>query len=49
MGPEFDGVASHRDDWPEQRAFRSSSASPIDVASALHESGAQVLVNYLPV
>ena len=26
MGPEFDGVAAHMEDWPEERAFRSADA-----------------------
>ena len=49
MGPPLDGVAPHMADYPEERAFRLSDARPVDVARRLRESGAEVLVSYLPV
>ncbi len=49
MGPPLDGVALHMADYPEERAFRLSDARPVDVARRLRESGAEVLVSYLPV
>jgi myo-inositol-1-phosphate synthase len=49
MGPVLDGVAEHMANHPAERAFRVSRAKPVDVAQALRESGAEVLVCYLPV
>jgi myo-inositol-1-phosphate synthase len=49
MGPVEDGVAPHMLDWPEERSFRVADARPVDVARVLAESGAEVLVSYLPV
>lgn len=49
MGPVLDGVADHMADYPESQAFRVSSAKPVDVTRALMESGADVMVCYLPV
>ena len=46
MGPVLDGVASHMEDYSEDKAFRVSKEKPIDVAKALKESGAEVLINY---
>ena len=48
-GPVLDGVAAHMADYPEDRSFRVSADKPVDVAKALKESGAEVLVNYMPV
>jgi myo-inositol-1-phosphate synthase len=49
-GPVLDGVAAHMEDYPEDRAFRVSvKDKPVDVVKELKESGAEVLVNYLPV
>jgi myo-inositol-1-phosphate synthase len=48
-GPVLDGVASHMQDCPEERAFRVSDEPPCDVARTLKEAGAEVLVCYLPV
>jgi len=36
-------------DYPEDRSFRVAGAEPADVTRALRESGAEVLLNYLPV
>jgi myo-inositol-1-phosphate synthase len=49
MGPVLDGVPAHMHDYPEHRAFRPADKAPCDVAKVLRESGAQVLVNYMPV
>jgi myo-inositol-1-phosphate synthase len=49
MGPVLDGVADHMREAPAERAFRVADAPPCDVARVLRESGAEVLVCYLPV
>ncbi len=49
MGPVLDGVAPHMADWPAERSFRVAEESPVDVAKVLRESGAEILVSYLPV
>jgi len=45
----LDGVARHMRDYPEDRTFLPSDESPCDVEAVLRDSGAEVLVNYLPV
>lgn len=49
MGQVLDGVAEHMPSYPENRAFRVAEAEPVDVVQMLKDSGAEVLVNYLPV
>ena len=49
MGPVLDGLAPHMDEYPEDESFRVASAEPVDVAAVLKESGAEVLICYLPV
>jgi len=49
MGPVLDGVASHMLDYPADEAFRLADRESVDVASWLRESGAEILVCYLPV
>lgn len=49
MGPVLDGVAQHMADYPAERSFRVAGERPVDVARALRESGAEILVSYLPV
>ncbi|MGE4527394.1 MAG: inositol-3-phosphate synthase [Rhodospirillaceae bacterium] len=49
MGPVLDGCAPHMADWPDEQAFRPADAKPVDIAAALRASGAEILVNYLPV
>ena len=49
MGPVHDGVAPHMADYRESRSFRVADESPVDVAKVLHESGAEILISYLPV
>jgi myo-inositol-1-phosphate synthase len=49
MGPVLDGVAEHMANHPAERSFRVADAKPVDVARELRESGAEVLLCYLPV
>jgi myo-inositol-1-phosphate synthase len=49
MGPVLDGIAPHMARYPESQAFRVADAAPVNVAEVLARSGAEVLVNYLPV
>ncbi len=49
MGPILDGLAPHMLDYPEDESFRAADDEPIDVTRALTESGAEVLICYLPV
>ena len=49
MGPVLDGVADHMADYPEDDTFSVADAEPCDVAKVLKESGAEILINYLPV
>ena len=49
MGPVLDGVAPHMLEHAADESFRVADATPCDVARVLRASGAEVLVNYLPV
>jgi myo-inositol-1-phosphate synthase len=52
MGRVLDGVSKHMGDYPEHRTFIVSKAAEPDQASVvktLRDSGAHLLVNYLPV
>lgn len=49
MGQVLDGVAPHMGAYPPHLRFEPSKAAPVDVARVLQESGAEILVNYLPV
>ena len=49
MGPVLDGIAPHMLDYPDDEAFRPADEKPVDVAHLLKETGAEVLVCYLPV
>ena len=49
MGPVLDGVASHMRDYPPERTFDVADGEPCDVAEELRRSGAEILVNYVPV
>ena len=49
MGPVLDGIASHMNHYPVNRAFRLSEAEPVNISEALKASNAEVLVCYLPV
>jgi len=49
MGPALDGVASHMHRYPEDKTFVVANKEPCEVAKELEESGAEILVNYMPV
>jgi myo-inositol-1-phosphate synthase len=49
MAPVLDGVAPHMADYPPERTFLPASLPPCDVEAALRESGAEILLCYLPV
>ncbi len=49
MGPVLDGVASHMKEYPEDKTFVVAKEKPVDVAEELKKSGAEILINYLPV
>ena len=49
MGHVLDGVSQHMLDAPEDEGFRLSTSKPVDVAKLLKASGADILINYLPV
>lgn len=49
MGPVLDGVPDHMEDYDEDNAFRIADEKPVDVTTVLRETGAEVLVCYLPV
>jgi len=49
MGHVLDGVSEHMSDYDEDRTFAVADQEPCDVAKVLKESGAEILINYLPV
>ena len=49
MAPVLDGVAPHMREYPEDRTFVPSDEAPCDVEAVLRDSGAEILINYLPV
>ncbi|MFH1172887.1 MAG: inositol-3-phosphate synthase [Nanoarchaeota archaeon] len=49
MAPVLDGVADHMKEFPEHQTFVVSDKNPVDITSELKKSGAEILVNYLPV
>jgi len=49
MGPVLDGVAHHMADYPAEQSFRVADEKPVAIESVLEETGAEVLVCYLPV
>ena len=49
MGRVLDGVSNYMLDQPEEVGFRVSKAKPVDMLKSLKNSGADILVNYLPV
>jgi myo-inositol-1-phosphate synthase len=49
MGPILDGIAPHMNDYPDDEAFRPADEEPVDVAEALVEARADILICYLPV
>lgn len=49
MGPAFDGVSDYMLEQPEKYGFRLSNEEPVDVIQTLRDSGADILLNYMPV
>ncbi len=49
MGPVLDGVAGHMKEFPDDQTFLVADQDPVDVAAALRDSRAEILVCYLPV
>lgn len=49
MGDVLDGVAPHMKDYPEDRRFIVAERRPSDVSEVLKRSGADILINYMPV
>ncbi len=49
MGSVLDGVSDHMTAQPERQGFRVSNAKTVDIVQVLKDSGADILVNYLPV
>lgn len=49
MGELWDGVAQHLKEYPEDRRFAVADKKPCDVAKVLKQSGAEILLSYLPV
>jgi len=49
MGPVLDGVPDHMADYPAHQRFDVASAQPVDIAKVLRESGAEILISYMPV
>jgi myo-inositol-1-phosphate synthase len=49
MGPVLDGIAPHMRQYPAGQTFVLAKARPDNVAAILKQSGAEILLNYLPV
>ena len=49
MGEVHDGVAPHMAKYPEHQRFVAAAVKPVDAAKVLRESGAEILVSYMPV
>ncbi len=49
MGPVLDGVSEHMANYDENKSFVVANEDPCDVEKVLEESGAEILINYLPV
>jgi myo-inositol-1-phosphate synthase len=48
-GPVLDGVSPHMKDYDDDKVFLPCDRPPCDVGKVLAESGAEILLNYLPV
>jgi myo-inositol-1-phosphate synthase len=48
-GPVLDGVAPHMSSYDDNKTFVVSDLEPCDVVGELEDSGAEVLINYMPV
>ena len=49
MGPLLDGVSEHMADYDPDKSFAVADQEPSDVVRILKESGAEMMINYLPV
>jgi myo-inositol-1-phosphate synthase len=49
MGPILDGVSKHMSDYEDAHTFMPAEQEPVNIARTLRDSGAQVLICYLPV
>lgn len=49
MGPVMDSFSEHMKEYPEEKTFLLNSEPPCDVVKELRKSGADMLLNYLPV
>ena len=49
MGPVLDGVSEHMSEYPPEQVFMPAECEPVDVGEVLRKSGAEIMVNYLPV
>jgi myo-inositol-1-phosphate synthase len=49
MGDVLDGVAPHMANYPPHQRFEPAAGAPADPAKVLRDSGAEILVNYMPV
>lgn len=49
MGEALDGVPAHMKDYPEDKRFILSEKKPCNVVQVLRKSGAEMLINYMPV
>ena len=49
MSPVLDGVAEHMADYPDRQTFVVADEPAVDVERVLRASGAEILLNYLPV
>ena len=49
MGNPLDGISPHMKDYPENRTFLVADRKPEDITRILKDSGAEIVLNYLPV
>lgn len=49
MGQVLDGISEYMEQEREDRGFRAATETPVDVVQVLKDTGAQILINYLPV
>lgn len=49
MGEILDGISPHMAEYPDERRFIAADEKPCDVVKVLKDSGADMLLNYLPV
>jgi myo-inositol-1-phosphate synthase len=49
MGETLDGIAAHMSSYPPERSFVPSREKPVNIEQRLRDSGAEVMLCYLPV